>query len=121
MQKAVTTLIIFLTSFSLFSEDSLTGVWHTGDNGTLVGILFHEEEYRGTIISCEGAAGLEGTVILKDVHFNGSTGTGKLYSPRNEKWFKGKLKVEEDTLSITVSLGLFKKKIKWQRITSPAT
>ena len=115
MKKILLILIFCLTGSSGFAQGDLTGTWDTRIQDTLVKIYEKDGQYFGKIISSDHPKVEIGKQIVKIFKHEDGEWKGKLYVPKQKKWFDAKMDIKDDGLKITISVGFFHKTIAWKK------
>ncbi len=116
-------LILFVTSLfvtSVATEQSsalnatdISGVWHTGEDNTLVEIIVNKEPYQGKVSSTDNPKGKVGLVILSELKRKNNKWLARIYAAKRDKYFDAELSRKGDVLHISVDVGFFNKNIEW--------
>jgi len=111
-------VLILLLCFplSLFAQDSLAGVWQTGEDNSEVKIIEQDGVYSGKLVSSDNPKAKMGTEILKELSQVDGTWKGSLYAAKRGKWYKASIVPSSDTLNITVSAGIVTQKVTWKKV-----
>lgn len=115
MKKFTLVLFAFFAALSINAQDSIAGIWNTGDDNTKVEITENDGAFYGKIISSENAEAKIGNQILKDVKFSKGEGKGKMYAAKKGKWYDAVLKEKENQLEVKIKVGVMKKTLKWKK------
>jgi uncharacterized protein (DUF2147 family) len=116
-------LIISLTSSSN-KKHPVEGEWYTAEESSKITVSPCGDKFCGKITWLKNPAAAKkagvGTVILKvfTVIDDNSMENGQIHDPRNDKWYKGRLKVGQDgKLEVRGWLGIpsFGKSVYWTR------
>ncbi len=114
--KSLTYLAVFLlTSFSVNAKGTsldIAGVWHTGNNNSLVKIATNEGLMVGRLIKSDKAK--VGTLILSELKQQKSYWLAKVYSIKRDQFFPAKVTRKDNKLLLKVDAGFFTKEIEWQ-------
>ena len=111
--------IIFCVLFSLSTmnaQNSITGVWNTGQDNTKIEITENNDVFIGKVLSSDNAKAKIGNQILKDVKFSNGKGKGKLFAPKKGKWYDATIKEKGEQLEITIKVGFMSKTLEWQKV-----
>jgi len=115
MKKFTIVLFAFFAVLSINAQDSLTGIWNTGEDNTKVEITENDGAFSGKILSSDNAKAKIGNQILKDVKFSKGEGKGKMYAAKKGKWYDATLKQKENQLELKIKAGIMSKTIKWKK------
>ena len=105
-------LCLYIT---LPAQESLVGIWNTGNENTKIEITADDGVYFGTIISSDKADAKIGNQLLKDVKSVQGEWKGKLYSPKKGKWYDATITENGNILEVQVKAGLAKKTLEWTK------
>ena len=103
---------VLLTSVSMNAQQSIEGLWNTGQDQTKIEIKNSE----GKIHSSENAKASVGKLIVKDLSYTNNTYVGKLYLIRKNRWVDASFVRKEHQLIISISAGFQKKTIVWHLV-----
>lgn len=109
-------IIAIFYSFSVIAQDSLSGVWATGDDNTKIEISEENSEIEGKIKSSDNQKAKIGKVILKDLKEDGNQWKGRIYAARRGEWHNVEIIPREEVLELKISVGLFSKTLEWKKI-----
>ncbi len=115
MKTIFLTIGIALLAFSTHAQESLKGVWNTGEDNTLIEIIEEDGAYAGKVTASDKTEAKIGAKILQDVALYKGEWKGKLYSAKKSKWFDVILNEEDNTLFLKVKAGLATKTVEWTR------
>ena len=115
--KLLTTFTLAITmALSLSGQSNITGTWILGEENTQVEFQQNEEGIiDGKIMSSDNPKAKIGKIIVKEVKFKDGEWTGKIYSPKRQKWSDAILGRKQDILEVTVSAGFLSKTLKWKK------
>lgn len=97
------------------AQQSINGIWNTGQENTKIEIKLENGMYNGKIISSDNAKAKKGTIILKDVKSIKGEWKGKLYSLKKKDWFDAILQLNGSVIVVTVKSGWGSKTVKWTK------
>lgn len=116
-------LILFVTSLfvtsvatepsSALNATDISGVWHTGEDNTLVEIIVNKEPCQGKVSSTDNPKGKVGLVILSELKRQNNKWLARIYAAKRDKYFDAELSRKGDILHIAVDVGFFTKNIEW--------
>lgn len=97
------------------AQQSINGIWNTGQDNTEIEIKSENGIYDGKIISSENSNAKKGTLILKDVKSVSGKWKGKMYSPKKKEWFNAVLELKGGKLMVKVKSGFMSKTVEWTK------
>jgi uncharacterized protein (DUF2147 family) len=106
---------LFLTSVSMKAQQSINGIWNTGQDNTKIEVKSENGIYNGKIISSDNSNVKKGTLILKEVKSESGKWKGKLYSLKKKEWFDAVLELKGSKLMVTVKSGWASKTVEWTK------
>jgi len=109
-------ILMLCFPLSLLAQDSLAGVWQTGEDNSEVKITEQDGVHSGKLISSDNPKAKIGTEILKEFSQVDGAWKGSLYAAKRGKWYKASIVPSSDTLNITVSAGIVTQKVTWNRV-----
>ena len=115
MKTVFISLCLLLSALSLSAQDTLTGIWNTGQENTKIEITEADGVFTGAIHSSDNEKAKIGAQLLKEVKPSGEAWKGKLYSAKRGKWYNAELKPEGNKLLVTVKAGFMSKTIEWTK------
>ncbi len=113
MNKHIITVLISLITISLSAQDMVTDIWLTGEENTKIETYQKEGMWFGKIISSDNSKAKIGSDILIGFAKENQHWVGKLYAVKRDRTLDAIIIPNDDKLDITVSAGLFKKKLTW--------
>lgn len=113
--KILFTLALWLTSDLLFAQDSIQGIWQTGEENTKVETYEKDGEWFGKIISSDNEKAKIGKDILLHFTKSKSKWNGKLYAAKRDKILDAEIVPGKDMMKLKVRAGIFKKELSWKR------
>jgi len=113
MNKLISVIIISLIAISLSAQEMTAGIWLTGEENTKIETYQKDGMWYGKIISSDNQKAKVGKDILSGFKKEGQVWIGKLYAAKRDKTLEAIISPQKDNLKITVSAGLFKKKLSW--------
>lgn len=113
--KILFALCIFFSALSMNAQQSIAGIWNTGQDNTQVEISETDGLYSGKIISSDNEEAKIGNQLLKEIKSVGGKWKGKLYSPKKNKWFDAVLEEKGDQLLVSVKAGVMSKTLEWKK------
>ena len=117
MKKAIIFFsLAVLTSVSMFAQSSITGIWDTGDDNTMVEIIQENDAPLGKILSSDHEKAKVGTTLLKDLVKIDDVWEGKIYAPKKGKWFDVEIQPAAKQLDLKISKGFISKSFIWNRV-----
>ncbi|MEL6655311.1 MAG: hypothetical protein AAFP77_13780 [Bacteroidota bacterium] len=105
----------FLSTLILSAQQSIAGVWNTGNDNTKIEIAEVDGIYEGKILSSDNDKAPIGKRLLKDVQLVDGEWKGKLYAAKREEWMDAVLEAIGDQLAITVKAGWVSRTVEWSR------
>ena len=115
MKMTITLLSILLGFAGLKAQESLQGLWQTGQNGTTIEIKESDSGIEGVVAYSDQEKVRPGTVLIKGLKKEDKGYRGKLYAIKKDRWVDALFIPKEDELEILVSAGLRRKTIHWKR------
>ena len=115
MKTIVLLTVILLGSFPLYAQESIKGLWNTGQENTVIEITHTDNTIEGKIASSDNIEAPIGQLIVKDISLKNNVYKGKLFSIKRRKWLNATFKNEGEQLVIKVSAGLRKRTVKWDK------
>lgn len=116
--KAFMLTAILCFPLSLAAQSPLDGTWQTGEDNTLVEVTEQDGVATGKLLSSDNPKAKVGTEILQKFSLADGVWTGSIYAVKRGKVYPATIKPSADTLDITVSAGMMKKKVAWTRATA---
>lgn len=113
--RVLIAICILFSAVTMNAQQSIAGVWNTGNENTKIEITETNGVYNGKIISSDNANAKVGKLLLKDIKSVGGEWKGKLYSPQKDKWYNAVLEEKGEQLLVTVKAGLMSKTIEWKQ------
>ncbi|MEO0723256.1 MAG: hypothetical protein AAFZ63_01860 [Bacteroidota bacterium] len=104
-----------LSILSMNAQQSIAGVWNTGNDNTKIEITEVDGVYEGRIFSSDNDKAPIGKRLLKDVQLVDGEWQGKLYAAKREEWMDAVLEATGDELAITVKAGWVSRTVEWSR------
>lgn len=108
-------LLVLFSAMTIHAQESITGIWNTGNQNTKIEVKENNGMYGGNIISSDNAKAKIGKQLIKDVKSKNGEWKGKIYSVKKEKWMDAIFKEKDDILFITVEAGFMSKTIEWTK------
>jgi hypothetical protein len=110
-------LLMLASAACVFAQQSLEGVWQTGEDNTKIETYQKDGEWFGKIISTDNpkAKAKIGTDILRNFKKNGDFWEGKLYSLKKKKLVDAVITPGKNKLIIEATVGFFTKEIEWSK------
>lgn len=115
MKKITIILFALFATLSMKAQQSIVGIWNTGEENTKIEITESNGAFSGKILSSDDAKAKIGNQILKDFKFNNGEGRGKMYAAKKGKWYDAVLKEKENQLEVKIKVGLMSKTLKWKK------
>ena len=115
MNKLLLLVLLTLSSSHLFAQVMSAERWNTGEENTVIETYQKDEMWYGKIISSDNPNAKIGKDILQGFVKSKDQWEGKLYAARKGKLVDAKIVPNDSEMKITVSAGMFKKKLSWQR------
>jgi hypothetical protein len=112
MKILVLFLGVLLTSISMNAQQSINGIWNTGQDNTKIKI----DNTIGKIHSSDNAKATVGKLIIKDLNKVGNSYKGKLYLIRRNLWADAVFVPNGKLLNVTISAGFQKKTVVWNLV-----
>jgi hypothetical protein len=103
-------LALFLTSISINAQQSVEGLWNSGQDNTQIEII----STTGKIYSSDNDKATVGKLIIKDLKKTENTYKGKLHLIRRNRWVDAVFVRNGNYLNVTISAGWQSKTLKWQ-------
>lgn len=114
--KVLTTFFLLMFSIVYTSaQQSLEGLWKTGNEETLIEISYSNEQLIGKIKSSNNEQAEIGKIILKDLQSEGNKWVGKIYAIKRKEWYSVKIVPQKEKLDLKIGTGLFSKTLEWKR------
>ena len=108
-------LCILLSSLTMDAQQSLAGIWNTGNDNTKIEITAVNDVYEGKIVSSDNAKAKIGKLLLKEVQLVDGEWKGKLFAAKRGKWMDAVLKEKNNQLQVTVKAGWRSKTLEWRK------
>ncbi|MEO0469269.1 MAG: hypothetical protein AAF206_06605 [Bacteroidota bacterium] len=115
MKTVAILFFMLLGGLSLQAQESLAGIWNTGQENTTVEIKQAGNDWSGKIHASDNPKAPLGTLMIKEVKKDKKGYKGKLYSIKKDRWVDAYFEPQGDTLSITISVAWQKKSLAWTR------
>uniref|UniRef100_UPI0040492E2B hypothetical protein n=1 Tax=Flavobacterium sp. TaxID=239 RepID=UPI0040492E2B len=112
MKFIIIVLGFLFTSSFMTAQHSIEGIWDTGKENTTIEI----KNGAGKIYSSNSSQATEGKLMIKDLKKEQKEYTGKLFIIRKNKWVDAVFVPNGNALTITVSVGLQSKTLKWNLV-----
>jgi len=106
---------ILFSVITVNAQQSIAGVWNTGNENTKIKITETNGIYSGKVISSDNAKAKIGTLLLKDIKSSSGGWKGKLYSPQKDKWYNAVLEEKGEQLLVTIKVGIMSKTLEWEK------
>jgi hypothetical protein len=103
-------LALFLTSISINAQQSVEGLWNSGQDNTQIEII----STTGKIYSSDNDKATVGKLIIKELKKTENTYKGKLHLIRRNRWVDAVFVRNGNYLNVTISAGWQSKTLKWQ-------
>ena len=116
MKILITTILFSLMTFSLSAQEMVTGIWLTGEENTKIETYQKDDLWYGKIVSSDNPKAKIGKDILKDFVKIDGEWKGSLYAAKKDRLLNAVIIPSEEQLNITVSAGLFKKNLSWEKV-----
>ncbi len=116
MKKLVLIAVIIISSLQIMAQELTQGIWNTGEENTLIETYQKDGMWYGKIISSDNSKAKIGKDILQSFSKKDDRWKGKLFAARKGKLVDATIVPTGNELKITVSAGMFKKKLKWQKV-----
>lgn len=100
---------LLLTSISMSAQQSIEGVWDTGQENTKIEITNN----LGKIYSSDNKMATVGKIMIKELIKTNNTYKGKLYLVRRNRWVDAVFIPKGNSLTVTISAGWQSKTLKW--------
>ncbi|WP_375582817.1 hypothetical protein [Cyclobacterium xiamenense] len=115
MKHSIALIGFILTLAFPPSHEPIEGVWHTGQDNTRIEIIQDQGEWLGKIRSSDNDLVRIGKIVLKDLEKHADVWTGKIFSPKRDRWFEVEITPTETKLHLLVSAGFSQKQVEWTR------
>ncbi len=116
MKHLVVLSLVMTMAFSLSAQTNLTGVWNTGKENTKVKLYKNKSGViYGKILSSDNSKVKIGKVLVKEVKLKDGKWVGKIYAPKQDKWYNAQFIPSKSTLKIKISSGWMTKEIEWKK------
>ena len=116
MKNLLLISVLTLVVVALNGQEMTEAVWLTGEENTKIETFQRDGLWYGKIVSSDNSKAKIGKEILQDfVEIDGEW-KGKLYAAKKDKLMNAVIIPSFEKLNITVSAGLFKKKLTWTRV-----
>ncbi len=113
MCRLIIVSFVFITAFSCQAQQSIEGIWNTGESNTKISISEESGFFIGKIISSDEEDVKIGNQILKEVKLVNGVGSGKLYAAKKGEWYDAALKQNGNKLDIKIKVGFVSKTLEW--------
>ena len=110
-------VVLFFLAFSLAvnAQDSIEGIWNTGNENTKIEIKEVDGKLVGQILSSANEKAKIGATLSRNIQAQKGEWTGELFAAKRGKWVDAALARAGDVLNITVSSGWMSKTIAWKK------
>lgn len=108
-------LCILLSSLTMNAQQSIAGIWNTGNDNTKIEITKANDVYEGKIVSSDNAKAKIGKQLLKEVKSVDGEWKGKLFAAKRGKWMDAVLEEKGNQLQVTVKAGWMSKTLEWRK------
>ncbi|MCR9287142.1 MAG: DUF2147 domain-containing protein [Bacteroidetes bacterium] len=115
MKKLSILFIALFYIFALSAQDSLKGIWLTGEENTKIETYQKDGVWFGKIVSSDNPNAKIGTDILRDLKKDNGEWKGKIFAAKRGKIMDAIIEPTKNILKITVSAGFFSKNLEWKR------
>ena len=115
MKKLTAVLIAFFFFSSLSAQESLKGIWLTGEENTKIETYEKDGAWYGKIISSDNPKAKIGTDILRGFKQENGEWKGQIFAAKRNKIVDAIIQPAKEVLAITVSTGFFSKVLEWKR------
>lgn len=116
MNKVILVLIYTLVSCSLYGQEFVAGNWNTNEDNTVIETYVKDDLWYGKIVSSDHPDAKIGKDIMQGFQKKDGKWKGKIFAAKKNKLLNAEVVPFEDQLKITISAGLFKKKLTWERV-----
>jgi len=103
---------LLLTSISMNAQQSIEGLWNTGQDNTKIEII----STAGKIHSSDNEKATVGKLIVKELKKMDNTYKGKIYLIKRNRWVDAVFVPNGNFLNVTISAGLQSKTLKWSKV-----
>ena len=115
MKKLSILFIVLFYISALSAQDSLKGIWLTGEENTKIETYQKDGAWFGKIVSSDNPNAKIGTNILRDFKRENGEWKGKIFAAKRGKIMDAVINPANNILKITVSAGFFSKDLEWKR------
>ena len=115
MKNLTLFFIAFFFTSNLIAQDTIAGIWLTGQENTKIETYQKEGLWYGKIISSDNPKAKIGVDILRGFKQVKGEWKGKLYAIKRGKEIDAVIKPATDNLEINVTAGFFTKTLEWKR------
>lgn len=116
MKHLVALVLVMTMAFSLSAQTNLTGVWSTGEENTKIKLYKNKSSViYGKILSSDNPKAEIGKILVKEVKLKDGKWIGKIYVPKQDKWYKAQFIPSKSALKIKVSAGWMTKEVQWKK------
>lgn len=113
--KIVFTLCILFSAITMNAQESIAGIWNTGQDNTKVEITTTDDIYNGKIVSSDNEQVKIGNLLLKDIKSVKGEWKGKLFAAKKGKWYNAILEEKAGKLLVKVKAGMVSKTLEWTK------
>lgn len=113
--KYLLTFFIFFSTLSVNAQQTMAGLWNTGNENTVIEMLQLNGEWLGQIHSSDNPGAIIGKTIIKDLEEKGDKWVGKIFVVKRQKWATVQITPQATQLDLVVSSGFSKKSIQWAK------
>ncbi|MFK7770512.1 MAG: hypothetical protein AB8F94_00180 [Saprospiraceae bacterium] len=107
MKNFALTICLLLATIIMNAQQSLLGIWNTGEYNAKIEISKENGVCNGKILSSDNANAKIGNQIIKDVKLERGL--------RKGKWYDVVLKPKGKELEIKIAVGFIKKTLNWTK------
>ncbi|PIQ48962.1 MAG: hypothetical protein COW03_07335 [Cytophagales bacterium CG12_big_fil_rev_8_21_14_0_65_40_12] len=112
MKTLMLFLGLLLTSVSMNAQQSINGIWNTGQDNTTIEI----NSSTGKIHSSNNEKATIGKLIVKDLNKIDNAYKGKLYIIKKKRWVDVEFVPNGNSLTVTISKGWQSKTLMWNLV-----
>lgn len=113
MKKTIILLLILFSTFSIYAQSSIEGIWDTGNDNTKVEIKKIDGKLEGKIASSDNTKATIGKLIIKELQEDGDEYKGKLYAIKKSRWVDAVFAQKGQKLIMTISAGFRSRTVEW--------
>ena len=109
-------ILFLILAFPLCAQELESASWNTGEENTIIETYQKDGMWFGRILSSDSPEAKIGKDILQGFKFEDGEWKGKLFAAKKGKLLNAVMAPNDSELKITVSAGMFKRKISWEKV-----